>query len=237
MDTPEFELLLACCRCGYGPGAVEEVHRWSGHVDWHVFLRLARRHRVQSLVAQAFYKAGLAPPKSIASEIADDAAEIAETNLRSAAESIRLLDDFAEQSIPILFIKGLTLSALAYGDPFIKMSADIDVLVDPADVDGSARITSGDGIFSDHPPRIAFRRFIEMAPTASRIDLGPPKKRFGNRTAQSSFRTSSPHSVAWACRHRVRKCRSDRTVPCQRSGAKTCSLICVSTEQLAPGSD
>ena len=100
MDTPEFKLLLACCRCGYGPGAVEEVHRWSGHVDWHVFLRLARRHRVQSLVAQAFYKAGLAPPKSIASGIADDAAEIAETNLRSAAESIHLLDDFAEQSIP-----------------------------------------------------------------------------------------------------------------------------------------
>ena len=90
MDAPEFKLLLACCRFSYASDAIAEIHRWSGHVDWPVVLRLARRHRVQSLVAQAFYKAKMPPPPSIAAGIADDAAAIAETNLRSAAESIRL---------------------------------------------------------------------------------------------------------------------------------------------------
>ena len=140
MDAPEFKLLLACCRCSYAQGAAEEVHRWSRHVDWPVFLRLARRHRVQSLVAQALYKAERAPPQSVAAGIANDAAEIAETNLRSAAECLRLLERFDERSIPLLFVKGLTLSALAYGDPFAKMSADIDILISPADVQGSADI-------------------------------------------------------------------------------------------------
>ena len=152
MDTPEFELLLACCRCSYAPGAVEEVHRWSAHVDWPVFLRLARRHRVQSLVAQAFYKAELVAPQSIAAEIAKDAATIAETNLRSAAESIRLLDRFGKQSIPLLFVKGLTLSALAYGDPFAKMSADIDILVGPDDVEGGVGIIRSLGYEPSSPP-------------------------------------------------------------------------------------
>jgi hypothetical protein len=140
MDAPEFKLLLACCRFSYASDAIAEIHRWSGHVDWPVVLRLARRHRVQSLVAQAFYKAKMPPPPSIAAGIADDAAAIAETNLRSAAESIRLLGRFNEQSIALLFVKGLTLSALAYGDPFAKMSADIDILVGRADVEGAAAI-------------------------------------------------------------------------------------------------
>ena len=140
MDAPEFKLLLACCRCSYAHGAAEEIHRWSGHVDWPIFLSLARRHRVQSLVAQAFYKTEVSPPESTAAEIAEDAAAIAETNLRAAAESIRLLDRFGNQSIPLLFVKGLSLSALAYRDPFAKMSADIDILVAPADVEGAADI-------------------------------------------------------------------------------------------------
>ena len=152
MDAPEFELLLACCRCSYAPAAVEEVHRWSGHVDWPVVLRLARRHRVQSLVAQAFYKAELAPPQSIAAQFADDAAEIAETNLRSAAESVRLLDRFGERQIPLLFVKGLTLSALAYGDPFAKMSADIDILVGKDDVANGGTMLRAMGYLPVVPP-------------------------------------------------------------------------------------
>jgi hypothetical protein len=38
---------------------------------------------------------------------------------------------FAKADIPLLFIKGLTVGKLAYGDPFLKMSWDIDVLIPP----------------------------------------------------------------------------------------------------------
>jgi hypothetical protein len=76
----------------------------------------------------------------VASQLSADAHAIAERNLRSAAESFRLVDAFADADVPLLFVKGLTLSALAYGDPFIKMSADVDILVDLAAVARAALI-------------------------------------------------------------------------------------------------
>lgn len=39
-----------------------------------------------------------------------------------------------------LYLKGLTLSALAYGDAFLKASVDIDLLVDPNDIPAAAAI-------------------------------------------------------------------------------------------------
>lgn len=140
MNAPEFQLLVACCRCSYATGGEEEVLRGSTHIDWLTFLHLLRRHRVQGLAAQAFYRLRVSPPDSIAAEIAKDVAAIAEANLRSAAASIRLKERFGGAAIPLLFVKGLSVSALAYGDPFVKMSADIDILVDAVDTDSSAEL-------------------------------------------------------------------------------------------------
>lgn len=134
MDAPEFKLLLACCCCSYSEAAKEEVHRGSAGVDWQVFMRLVRRHRVQGLVAQAFSTSVVSPPAEVAAKLGEEWAAVAQANLRAAIESGRLLKAFDEASIGLLFVKGLTLSALAYGNPFTKMSADIDILVHPRDV-------------------------------------------------------------------------------------------------------
>ena len=138
MDAPEFKLLVACCRASYFAGAAIEIERLSAHADWPAFLRLARRHRVQGLVAQAFYISSVSPPALIAEAMADDAVAIAEANLRCANTSIRLLEQFQRSSIPLRYVKGLSLSALAYDDPFRKMSSDIDILVAPCDIARSA---------------------------------------------------------------------------------------------------
>jgi len=65
-----------------------------------------------------------------AAVIATDANGVAERNLRSTAESGRLLKSFSKAGLETLFLKGLTLSVLAYGDPFAKEGSDIDLLVD-----------------------------------------------------------------------------------------------------------
>ena len=140
MDAPEFKLLLECCRRSFTADADSGIRRWSEHVDWNRFLRLARRHRVQGLVAQALYRSGGTPPTAIATEISDDAAAIAQANLRAFDECVELAKLFHEASIPILFVKGLSLSALAYGDPFVKMSADLDILVEPSEIEAAATI-------------------------------------------------------------------------------------------------
>lgn len=56
---------------------------------------------------------------------------MARDNLFAAAECVALSEYFAIAAIPLLHLKGVTLSELAHGDPFIKMSADIDLLVPP----------------------------------------------------------------------------------------------------------
>jgi len=61
--------------------------------------------------------------------LAADAAVVAEHNLRAARQSAMLFEAFAQARIPLLFVKGLSLARLAYGDPFLKMSRDIDMLV------------------------------------------------------------------------------------------------------------
>lgn len=138
--SPEFALALACCRWSFSGEGGSEIARCSREVDWPQFVHVIRRHRVQGLVAHALQKSHVSPPSAFADVMWQDAVDIAQCNLRSAAESFGLLDAFAKADIPLMFVKGLTLSALAYGDPYVKMSADIDVLVEADAVDPAGAI-------------------------------------------------------------------------------------------------
>jgi hypothetical protein len=134
----EFALAAACCRwASSGEGAVEIGRRAAG-ADWGAFLEVCRRHRVQGLALRALSDLQIAmlPPVHVA--LGADARGIAEHGLRAAAESQRLHETFAAAGVPILFLKGLTLGKLAYGDPFLKMGWDVDVLVAPSDIQNAA---------------------------------------------------------------------------------------------------
>jgi hypothetical protein len=125
----ELNLAVACCRWTVSGESGSEICDLSSRVEWDRFLEVIRRHRVQSLVNSALRASGAAPPAPFVEAIIGDARAMAEQNLRSAAESARLLDAFSGAGLDLLFLKGVTLSALAYGDPFLKMSVDIDILV------------------------------------------------------------------------------------------------------------
>ncbi|MBA3512358.1 nucleotidyltransferase family protein [Sphingomonas sp.] len=127
--TIEFLLLIECCRWSFTRANGEEIRALARRADWRRFLDLCSRHRVEGLVQRCLRALPLALPSEIARSLSKDAAAIAEHNLRAARESSRLLDAFTAADIPLLFVKGLTLSKLAYGDPFVKMSHDVDVLV------------------------------------------------------------------------------------------------------------
>lgn len=113
-------------------------------MDWAIVLRLARFHRVQGLVANAL--ATLPDvPEEIATGIAGDAQAIAASNLVATAESQRLLAQFTDAGVPLLFLKGLALGALAYCDPARKASIDIDLLIDDTDLDKASQLLRGNG--------------------------------------------------------------------------------------------
>ena len=98
-------------------------------VDWHAFLRIVRRQRVEGLVHVALQHAAVDTPLDVASELAATSAVITRDNLLHAAASLRLQSSFAAAGIPILFVKGITLSILAYGTLNLKKARDIDVIV------------------------------------------------------------------------------------------------------------
>jgi hypothetical protein len=77
--------------------------------------------------------------------LSSDARSIAATNLGIAAECRELLQRFEQAKIPLLFIKGLSVGALAYRSPMLKMGWDIDLLIDPRDLEKAADLLLAQG--------------------------------------------------------------------------------------------
>lgn len=126
--TPELRLIADCCRRNFGGGSPALVALDPG-LDWTRFVRLARFHRVEGLVRNALGAVLGGLPETAREALTSDAAAIAAANLRSAAECRRMLEAFTGAGLNLLFIKGLTLGVLAYGNAMTKAAVDIDLVV------------------------------------------------------------------------------------------------------------
>lgn len=132
--SAEFALLVACCRWPLTAPARAAIARRAGAVDWARFARLAARHRVEGIAAKALAAAEVAVPPEIARDLAAAATRILRQNLAAASDSVRLHRALAAAGVAHLFVKGVTLGRLAYGDIARKAGWDIDLLVAPADL-------------------------------------------------------------------------------------------------------
>lgn len=128
--SAEFQLAVECCRRNFASAHHRPL---PANVDWAGFLRLARFHRIEGLCHRALCREETVPA-FVGHDLRQEAATIAARNLRSAAESRTILAIFSSAAVPVLFVKGQTLGALAYGDPALKSAIDIDLLIDPADL-------------------------------------------------------------------------------------------------------
>lgn len=150
--TPELKFAVECCRHNFAgnDGAIATPPR---SLDWPRFLELVRFHRVQGLAWKALDDGGPAP-SAILEALSLDAQAIAAANLRAAAASRDVLDDFEAAGVPALFVKGLTAAALAYRQPLLKMSWDIDLLVAPENIPAAAEHLAkrGHRPILPHPP-------------------------------------------------------------------------------------
>ena len=138
----EFRIIADCCRWsfrGHEPSGL----RLPNAVDWNRLAQLARFHRVQGLVWNALAKSGL--PRAIAEEFSSDARSIAASNLVKARECSALRQTFLQAGLDLVFLKGLTVGALAYRSPLLKLAWDIDVLIDPADLNPAVRLLATRG--------------------------------------------------------------------------------------------
>ena len=145
--TRELALVVACCAAAFG-GCDRPVS--CEGIGWSKFVRLARFHRVQGLVWNGLKSSGID-----AEALALDAQSIVATNLRIAREARALKTHFDEAGISLLFVKGLTLGALAYPNPPLKMGWDIDLLVAPEDLSQAGRILAECGYRPELPSNLS----------------------------------------------------------------------------------
>jgi hypothetical protein len=136
-ESPELALLLVLLRWPAAPDAVASRFTAPAAIDWPMFLALARRHRVVSLVAATLAKAEMAGV-----ELGTEGAAAAETlrqyaralalgSLSQIAEAVGLMRLLAEAGIACVQLKGAPLSVRAFGQPLLRDGRDIDLLIEP----------------------------------------------------------------------------------------------------------
>src|SRR5262245_34352051 len=128
--SPEFQLAAACAMWPPSDRRTEAIRTAvAGPLDWPRFLRVTRRHQLIGLVHEGLTQVQPDVPSEIASEISVESAMLIRENLSIARESLRLQRLFDDADLPVLFVKGVALSVLAFGNIGLRASKDIDLLV------------------------------------------------------------------------------------------------------------
>ena len=143
-QSREFALVVKCCQLAFAKPAAGGDSETAG-LDWSRVLGLARFHRVQGLVWKGISAEKSQVPAAVSEALAADATAIAAANLQVAVHCRTLLADFTQAGLPLLFLKGLALGALAYGSAALKSAVDVDLLIAPADLDRAAKILADRG--------------------------------------------------------------------------------------------
>ena len=135
--TPEFALAAACCAQSIGITA--DLEALAARVQPDRFLAVLERHRIDGLAAQALALVPSLPP-SMATALEQKGREVAEAGLRQALQCRDLRDAFAAEGVEMIFLKGLAIGKLAFGNALVKRSWDIDILVREEEVSRAATI-------------------------------------------------------------------------------------------------
>ena len=145
--SPELNFVIECCRSAFEGSRIGPPFT-SGALDCARVVRLARFHGVQGLVWKA-----VGATVSGLDDLRDDAKAIAASNLKAAVECDKIGADFQSAGIDLLFLKGLTLGALAYGSASLKSAVDVDLLIAPADLQRAAALLEARGYVLTIPNR------------------------------------------------------------------------------------
>lgn len=155
--SPDARLLLACIRGHFSQAARDDVREACEQpIDWDGVRRLAARHRVLPLLADACGLGRVAPlsaplPPTLI-EALDQARRLnAARNLRAAAWGNAILHRLDAAGIRALGFKGPTLAMQAYGSLALRTFDDVDVLVAPGDRERALALITASGFAPSVP--------------------------------------------------------------------------------------
>jgi len=139
---PELELLIACSCWPLDASAEQQIQsRATAPIDWDLFLAWVRRHRIAPLVYRNLLQVSCPLiPDRVVLDLKSESTSRAQRALRQIAEAARLSRVLAAADISSIIVKGPTLAQVAMGDPILRESEDIDLVIEPTRVLEADRI-------------------------------------------------------------------------------------------------
>ena len=146
----EFSLALECCKWGFR-GDRPDVQPLPAGFDWSRFSKYVAFHRIEGLAAAFLAENETDAPPEVCSTLSEATERIAARNLEATVDCRAIRQSFEAAGIPLLFLKGLSIGALAYRNPLLKAAIDVDLLIDPKDLSAAAVRLRQSGYALDAP--------------------------------------------------------------------------------------
>jgi hypothetical protein len=138
---PELRALLLAAHVHLDAAERDELSALAGAgLDFEWLVGEAHRHGIVPLLSRTMH--ALAPglcPKDVLSQLRNATEHTVRASFMLAAELLRVLDALRAHDLPSLAIKGPISASLCYGDLGLRTFSDVDVLIDPPNVERVAR--------------------------------------------------------------------------------------------------
>lgn len=135
-QSPEQKILLICARPRLDDAARTELNRLlSSKLDWDRLLSMAQRHALLPLMHHHLSKSNLnSAPPVYAKQLKLALQENVARNIVLMDELLTITRNLQSRGIGSFPFKGPVLGLIAYGDPGLRQSLDLDIVVRPNDV-------------------------------------------------------------------------------------------------------
>ncbi len=121
-------------------------------LDWERLVALAERHEVLPLLSR---HVGAVPaemvPEAVRAVLATRVRENLVRNLHLQQELLRVLAALNQATLPVMPLKGPWLGELLYGDVTLRMTGDLDLLIQPRDLDAAEQVLADLGYRRGRP--------------------------------------------------------------------------------------
>ncbi len=143
--SPELSLILLCAQDRTETNANMD-NLLNQPLDWNIILAMAVHHRLYPLVYKSL--SGLnhpAIPLHILNALHDAYRQNALMSVNMTGEMLRILQCLEVNGIKTLVLKGYPLALRFYGDLSLRPSHDVDILIDPEDLEKAHKIIEQQG--------------------------------------------------------------------------------------------
>jgi len=140
--SPELMLAVACARWPLDEAGRGEIRRHAAAIgDWSGFLAWVARHRIAPLAHRNLRQAGIpALPEDVLEQLHEQDDSNTRQVLTQISEAARIKRSLDGAGIRSMMIKGPLLSQMAFEDPTVRASRDVDLYVDQSRVSEADRL-------------------------------------------------------------------------------------------------